>query len=881
MENLRCAMLMTTNILLLFFFSAAAQTGFLNINCGANSNYSDSQTTLTWTSDSRDYISVGQAANVTNTNVPDYLHSLRFFPKPLNKSCYTLPAEPKTPYLLRLWFLFGNYNGIQKLPSFNVSLETEGMLFSQMESFTVAGSPNWTTEKIFTSNNKSIYVCFIRTLDDSDPFVSAIQLSRLSSGMYALQGKPGIMLSSVSRYDLGGQSSNITRYPEDNYDRFWQPGSTDAIYNSSLVVNGSSKTTISSDNSSSNFPPYNVMQTAIVAKANVNQLRLNLRDLQKKSLVALYFGEIEAVNTSQSRIFNVMINDQLLTTVNFSMDSYIIEKQVRLNNSKTRELVISLEAIKGKGNSSRGPLINAMERYNIIDTEPVTSADDVGALSNIKNKFGFNDWISDPCFGIEWNGIKCDQGNPVRVLEIDLSGRNLSGRLPDICSLTRLEILHLQNNKLSGSIPTCLSNFSNLKELYLQNNNFSGAIPVGLLKNRRLNFRHSGNPFLGHAKNKNVGMVVGATMGTVLAVLLVLISMLIYRRRYSKKPDACLVKVTNPVRLRSFSLTELRTATQNFSQPIGQGGFGVVYFGKLQDGQGVAVKVLSASSKQGLPEFLNEIDLLSRVNHKNLMSLLGYCDVSKELMLVYEYMDGGSLREHLYGSMENPSRLDWKARLRVALDAAEGLEYLHMSATPKIIHRDVKSSNILLDFNLRAKVADFGLSRILRDDTVSHVSTTIKGTMGYMDPEYYGTNKLTEKSDVYSFGVVLLEMICGRKPIIEDELYEEEINLVKWVMLHAEANPDSPRQLADIIDKMLSLGDDDMESFKSVVDLAIRCVQREGSKRPNMSEVVAGIREAMLYMEPKYPAERPGEPFTSSDEYSRADYSSSLLHVGR
>ncbi|XP_057813509.2 probable LRR receptor-like serine/threonine-protein kinase At1g67720 [Cryptomeria japonica] len=870
-------------ILALLFYSAAAQaqaqTGFLNLDCGARVNSTDPKTNLTWGIDSKEYINVGEQANVSNTSLDFYLQSLRYFSKPYDKSCYSLPVVPNTPYMLRLWFHFGNYNGNTNPPSFNVSVETQGMLYRQMENIAVAGTPNWDTEKILTTGSaERLYVCFIRTLDgsDNDPFVSAIQLRKLLNGMYDLQDK-GLMLNSVLRFDLGGES--LIRYKGDDFDRFWQVNSTEDLYNRGLVVTSSTEAEISSDNSSSNYPPSKVMQTAIVAKENVSRLFLNLTAVKKKTLIALYFGEIESVNTSQSRIFNVTINGQPHGTVNFSMDSYVIGKKIKLPSTQARELVISLNSIKGQGNSSRGPLINALEQYNIMDTEPETSADDVSALLNMNKEFGISDWISDPCFSIEWSGIKCDKGNPVRVLEIDLNGRNLPGSLKDVCNLTRLEKLNLQNNRLSGSIPPCLSNFSNLRELDIRDNNFSGKIPAELF-HRNLIFRYSGNQFLVLPKGKNKGPMIAAIIGGILAVLLVLISMLVYRKRQSAKPDNRSIKVPNPVRSRSFSVAELRTATQDFSEEIGQGGFGTVFYGKLVDGNEIAVKVLSSSSKQGVDEFLNEIDLLSRVNHTNLVCLLGYCDSSKELMLVYEYMGGRSLRDHLYGSLAYPSTLDWKARIRVALDAAEGLEYLHWRATPKIIHRDVKSSNILLDLNMRAKVADFGLSRILRDDAISHVTTTVKGTMGYMDPEYFGTNKLTEKSDVFSFGVVLLEIICGRRPI-EDVECDDEVNLVRWVMLHTEADQDPPRHLIDIIDKRLVLGENEMECFNCVVNLALKCVEREGYKRPSMNEVVAGIKEAMLYIEPKDISSGTSVDAPSSEAYSVADYSSSLLHLGR
>ncbi|KAH9313882.1 hypothetical protein KI387_022509, partial [Taxus chinensis] len=242
-----------------------------------------------------------------------------------------------------------------------------------------------------------------------------------------------------------------------------------------------------------------------------------------------------------------------------------------------------------------------------------------------------------------------------------------------------------------------------------------------------------------------------------------------------------MVMVPNPSKSRAFTLNEMLAATENFSHRIGHGGFGSVFRGRLQEGQEIAVKMLSSFSKQGVAEFLNEIDLLSRIHHKNLVSLLGYCNESRDLMLVYEYMPGGSLKEHLYGTNEEKHpKLDWKSRLKIALHSAQGLEYLHVACTPRIIHRDIKTGKILLDVtNLNGKLADFGLSRITIEGEASHVTTTVKGTAGYLDPEYFSTQMLTEKSDIYSFGVVLLELICGRRPI-DAKLSEEEINIIRW-----------------------------------------------------------------------------------------------------
>ncbi|KAH9326582.1 hypothetical protein KI387_006760, partial [Taxus chinensis] len=315
----------------------------------------------------------------------------------------------------------------------------------------------------------------------------------------------------------------------------------------------------------------------------------------------------------------------------------------------------------------------------------------------------------------------------------------------------------------------------------------------------------------------------------------------------SSEDDHSLVYVPNPSKSRAFTLDDLMTATGNFSYKIGQGGFGSVFWGTSSEGIQIAVKVLSLFSKQGVSEFLNEIDLLSRVHHKKLVSLLGYCNESRELMLVYEYMSGGSLKDHLYGPMAGKyPNLDWKTRLRIVLDAAQGLEYLHVNCTPKIIHRDIKTANILLDDHLNGKLADFGLSRVTMDGDASHVTTAVKGTAGYLDPEYLNTQMLTDKSDVYSFGAVLLEIVCGRPPI-DIRLSDNKISLVKWVTPFMEMDED-PGKIAEIVDKRLG-NDYSIKSITRVAKLALRCVGGEPSSRPSVSRVVAELKEAMQYHE--------------------------------
>ncbi|GKB06704.1 leucine-rich repeat transmembrane protein kinase protein [Tanacetum coccineum] len=222
-------------------------------------------------------------------------------------------------------------------------------------------------------------------------------------------------------------------------------------------------------------------------------------------------------------------------------------------------------------------------------------------------------------------------------------------------------------------------------------------------------------------------------------------------------------------RNQSFTCLDIQRITDSFNTVIGKGGFGTVYYGYIGNNQ-VAVKMLSESSAQGYREFQAEVHLLMSVHPKNITSLVGYCNEGSQKGIIYEYMANGNLGMHLFAKDLGSTVLSWKKRLEIAYDAAQGLEYMHHGCKPPIVHRDVKCSNILLNENFQAKLADFGLSRAFETESATHVSTVICGTPGYLDPEYYTTNRLTEKSDVYSFGVVLLELIIGRQATSEDIL---------------------------------------------------------------------------------------------------------------
>ncbi|XP_019176965.1 PREDICTED: probable leucine-rich repeat receptor-like protein kinase At5g49770 [Ipomoea nil] len=402
-----------------------------------------------------------------------------------------------------------------------------------------------------------------------------------------------------------------------------------------------------------------------------------------------------------------------------------------------------------------------------------------------------------------------------------------------------------------------------------------------------VNYKFFDGESTGSGKSLSIGVIIGAAVGGSVLVILVLIIGVYAFCQKRKAQDAA--KKNDPFaswdRSKSsgavpqlqgakfFSFEELAKCTNNFSEAntVGSGGYGKVYRGILPHGQLIAIKRSQQGSMQGAPEFKSEIELLSRVHHKNVVDLVGFCFDQGEQILIYEFIPNGTLKESLTG--KSGIKLDWMRRLRIALGAAKGLQYLHDLVNPPIIHRDIKTNNILLDERLNAKVADFGLSKSLGEQEKAHVTTQVKGTMGYLDPEYYMTNQLTEKSDVYSFGVVLLEIITARPPIEKG----------KYIVREVKQAMDKTKDMYDlqsILDPSIA-SSVTPRSLEKFVDVALRCLEDVAAQRPTMREVVKEIESIMemVGLNPHADSASTSESYSGVSKGSEHPYSDESLSV--
>ncbi|URE20777.1 LRR receptor-like serine threonine-protein kinase [Musa troglodytarum] len=329
---------------------------------------------------------------------------------------------------------------------------------------------------------------------------------------------------------------------------------------------------------------------------------------------------------------------------------------------------------------------------------------------------------------------------------------------------------------------------------------------------------------------KKTGIIAGTAAGAVALGILLIFGILIYwhKKRLNKEDDDELIEMS--ARPDTFTYSELKTATEDFNSAnkLGEGGFGPVYKGKLSDGRTVAVKQLSVASNQGKHQFMTEIAIISAVQHRNLVKLYGCCVEGEKRLVVYEYLENKSLDQAIFGN--NNLHLDWPIRFEICLGIARALAYLHEESRVRIVHRDVKASNILLDANLNPKISDFGLAK-LYDDDKTHISTRVAGTIGYLAPEYAMRGHLTEKADVFAFGVVVLEVLSGRSNA-DQSLKNEKVYLLEWAWNLREKQCE-----LELVDPKLSTFDE-AQAIR-IINVALLCTQASPMLRPSMSRVVA------------------------------------------
>ncbi|AAF99857.1 Putative protein kinase [Arabidopsis thaliana] len=811
---------------------AQDQAGFISLDCGLvpkETTYVETSTNITYKSDANytDSGLVGKINDAHKTLVQQPLWALRSFPEG-ERNCYNFNLTVNSTYLIRGTFLYGNYDGLNQSPSFDLHIGA-----SKWTSVNIVGVTDTVMpEIIHVLTQKRLQVCLVKT-GKTTPFISSLELRPLINNIYIAESGSMVL---QNRVYFPSDSTSIVRYDEDIHDRVWNPVSDDD--SSSISTDLQVQT-----NNLYDVPQF-VMKTAAIPKDASAPWSLvwTIDNTTALSYVYMHFAEIQDLKANDLREFDITYNGGKLWFSQFRPNKLSILtmfSQVPLTSSNG-EYNFTFEMTS---NSTLPPLINALEIYTGLEILQLqTDKDEVSAMMNIKTTYDLSkkiSWQGDPCAPqlYRWEGLDCSYPDTEasRIISLNLNASGLNGTITsDITKLTQLSELNLSGNpKLNLTVPDSLQQRVNNKSLTLI-----------------LGEKVKMNPTAKKESKKVPIVPIAASVAGVFALIVILAIFFIVKGKKGKSAEGPPLSVTsgtaksetrssNPSIMRKdrkITYPQVLKMTNNFERVLGKGGFGTVYHGNMEDAQ-VAVKMLSHSSAQGYKEFKAEVELLLRVHHRHLVGLVGYCDDGDNLALIYEYMANGDLRENMLGK-RGGNVLTWENRMQIAVEAAQGLEYLHNGCTPPMVHRDVKTTNILLNAQCGAKLADFGLSRSFPIDGECHVSTVVAGTPGYLDPEYYRTNWLSEKSDVYSFGVVLLEIVTNQ-PVINQTRERPHIN--EWVGFML-----SKGDIKSIVDPKL-MGDYDTNGAWKIVELGLACVNPSSNLRPTMAHVVIELNECVAF----------------------------------
>ncbi|XP_054782655.1 putative leucine-rich repeat receptor-like serine/threonine-protein kinase At2g19230 [Prosopis cineraria] len=818
-------------------------SGFISIDCGASRDYVDDVTGIQYQTDegfieSGTNYELSSPANELLSNInclsnfptgERQLMTLRSFSEG-RRNCYALKPkhEIEQKYLIRALFAYWNYDSKNQGPAFDLYL----------------GVNYWTTVYLFYqpcqlheiilqrySNTEILQVCLVNT-GQGTPFINTLELRPLNNSLYPA---PLPLYADFGRADVGARlSPSTTRYKDDVYDRLWS---------SYYDQNDPFETNVEVEAEDSAYKlPSEVLRTALQPLNHSDLLTFNLI-FQKmgQHYLFLHFAEIQKLPPGHKRIMNVTFDDDNSLSQQLTLE-YL--KPITLCSNKITKGYINF-TIRAAAASDAPPILNAFEVYiSLPQLNFPTATLDVNAIMQIKHIYGICriSWQGDPCVPskLTWDGLNCSSGDNIRIISLNLSSSKLTGQIATaIASLEKLESLDLSKNELIGPLPEFLATLPNLRLIDVSGNKLTGSIPKAFREKANLELRVANNPGLCQTNSCKGHKFLIPLIESVSALVIVsvLVSLVIWRFR-KKRGIAFYLYMMEILKPKNqvFSCSEVLCITNNLETTIGEGGFGKVYLGTLSDDTQVAVKLLSPSSRQGYREFQLEAQLLTVIHHRNLVSLVGFCDENDVKALIYEYMDLGDLNALL--SDKNSEVLKWNERLQVAVDAARGLEYLHDGCNTPIIHRDLKPSNILLNNCMVAKISDFGLSREFKNEKDSHLSTQPAGTLGYIDPEFQRSRKLNKKSDIYSFGMILLQLITGHPPIRRE--LEDNCFIIDWIRPKIECG-----DIQGIVDLRLT-GEFLAASAWKAIEIAMSCIAPQSIQRPDISYVLQELKDCLV-----------------------------------